>query len=212
MEYAKTRYTMTLGEAIEVWDFKLFDFNYTFPAEHKAEMENYVINYFYEDELGAETMNAFKLRFIPLFMKNIPLCAQMVDLFDENTDLLYNRREEWREKEESTEDYTSDTTQSGNTDSSAENSLTEQDTPINQIAANEQFASFKSKTSSSGKSSTSNTAHKSDNTGRDTTRYGERSYEDRSFLEQMTLIKNNWHNPYGWLCEQLAPCFISLLL
>lgn len=212
MEYAKTRYTMTLGEAIEVWDFKLFDFDYTFPADHKTEMENYVINYFYEDELGAETMNAFKLRFIPLFMKNIGLCAQMVDLFDENTDLLYNRKEEWREKEESTEDYTSDTTQSGNTDSSAENSLTEQDTPINQIAANEQFASFKSKTSSSGGSSTSNTAHKSDNTGRDTTRYGERSYEDRSFLEQMTVIKNNWHNPYGWLCEQLAPCFISLLL
>lgn len=76
MEYAKTRYTMTLGEAIEVWGFKLFDFEYTFPAEHKEEMENYVINYFYEDELGAETMNAFKLRFIPLFMKNIPLCAQ----------------------------------------------------------------------------------------------------------------------------------------
>ena len=212
MEYAKTRYTMTLGEAIEVWDFKLFDFDYTFPAEHKEEMENYVINYFYEDELGAETMNAFKLRFIPLFMKNIPLCAQMVDLFDENTDLLYNRKEEWREQEQELEGTTGHTNQTGSTDSSANNGLVEQDTPINQIAPNEQFASFKSQTNSSGDSSTHNEANKSDTRDRDTTRFGERFNEDRSFLENITTIRNNWHNPYGWLCEQLAPCFISLLL
>lgn len=76
MEYVRTRYTRTLAELMEEDNFQLFDFDYTFPEGHKAEMENYVINWFSEDEIGAETPSAFKRMFIPLFMKHIPLCAQ----------------------------------------------------------------------------------------------------------------------------------------
>lgn len=212
MEYATTRYTQTLGELIENENFKLFDFEYTFPEEHKTEMENYVINWFYEDEIGAETPNAFKRLFIPKFFQNIALCAEMVNLFDENTDLLYNNKEEWRENVQTLEGFTKNTTQSGSTESGANNTLTEQDTPVNPIGANEQYASFKSATNSSGDSSTSNTANESNSRDEDITRYGERFTENRSFLENLETIRKNWQNPYGWLCHQLAPCFISLIL
>ena len=45
MEYVRTRYTRTLAELMEEDNFQLFDFDYTFPEEHKAEMENYATEY-----------------------------------------------------------------------------------------------------------------------------------------------------------------------
>lgn len=212
MEYATTRYTQTLGELIENEGFNLFDFEYTFPEEHKDEMENYVINWFYEDEIGAETPNAFKRLFIPKFFQNIALCAEMVNLYDENIDLLANRSEEYRDIVDELEAITSNQTQSGSTESGANNSLTEQDTPVNPIGANEQYASFKSATNSSGDSSTDNTSTKSDSHDRNRTNYGEKIYTDHNFTENVRIVSENWQNPYAWLCRQLAPCFMSLML
>lgn len=212
MEYVRTRYTRTLAELMEEDNFQLFDFDYTFPEGHKEEMENYVINWFSEDEIGAETPSTFKRMFIPLFMKHIPLCAQMVEMYDRQTELDYTRKEEYRDILSIDLSENVGVKGTGKTDSHAENKLTEQDTPVNPIGANEQYASFKSATNSDGDSTTTSSKEES-RTKQDThTNYGEKYYQDKNFTEIMRIIEENWQNPYGWLCEKLAPCFLSLML
>lgn len=79
--------TVALGRLLTLTDFELFDFDYQFDDPvFKKELEQHIIDYFYDHEIGSETPDMFKRRFKARFLRNIDYYNKMY-----NTTLLqYN--------------------------------------------------------------------------------------------------------------------------
>jgi hypothetical protein len=64
--------TVELGKLLNKTNFKLFDFPYTFDdANFKAQLEQSIIDFYYDYEIGFETPDMFKRKFKARFMRNI---------------------------------------------------------------------------------------------------------------------------------------------
>ena len=68
--------TIELRHVLELDDFELFDFEYTPHTEWKKKLEEDIINYYFFDEIGQETVDRFKhvfrsrlLRIMPYYNK-----------------------------------------------------------------------------------------------------------------------------------------------
>lgn len=78
--------TVELGQLLRT-DFKLFDFNYQFDdAAYKAQLEQNIIDFYYDYEIGQETPDMFKRKFIARWQRIMPYYNKLY-----NTTLLsYN--------------------------------------------------------------------------------------------------------------------------
>ena len=112
--------TVELGRLLDRTDFELFDFDYTFNDQaFKAELEQAVIDFYYDYEIGQETPDMFKRKFKARWNRII---TYYNDLY--NTTLLtYNPLTNYSMDEaldqlstiNNTQDTTSNTTNSGTT-------------------------------------------------------------------------------------------------
>jgi hypothetical protein len=79
--------TVELGKLLELTDFKLFDFDYQFDdTNFKEQLEQQIVDYFYDYEIGQETPDMFKRKFKAKWNRIIPYYNKLY-----NTTLLtYN--------------------------------------------------------------------------------------------------------------------------
>lgn len=79
--------TVELGRLLDKTNFKLFDFDYQFDdATYKAQLEQNIIDFFYDYEIGQETPDMFKRKFKARWNRIIPYYNKLY-----NTTLLdYN--------------------------------------------------------------------------------------------------------------------------
>lgn len=114
--------TVELRHLLET-DFELFDFDYTFDdLNFKKQLEEHIINYYYDYEIGQETPDMFKRKFVTRWKRIIPYYNELY-----NTTLLtynplsnYSMTEALKEIQTNTQNQTATQEQSerGNENSS----------------------------------------------------------------------------------------------
>jgi hypothetical protein len=113
--------TVELGRLLDKTNFKLFDFPYQFDdATYKAQLEQNIIDFYYDYEIGMETPDMFKRKFKARWQRIIPFYNKLYN----TTLLMYNPLTNYSIKDAleqlSTSSSTTDSNSSNNIDSTTD--------------------------------------------------------------------------------------------
>lgn len=234
-----SRVTVELGALLSRTDFKLFDFEYQLDDPNfKAQLEQRIIDYYYDYEIGAETPDMFKRKFKARFLRAIPYYNELYNttLLEYNP-LINSKMSEALDQlaQSSQTDNTASTSSSDTTttDNATQNQTGTTSTVGNQkasdypqqpIATSGFLAGEEDSTSTtdsendttSSASGTSNTDATNDST---TTSSGQTDTSYTKTIEGLTgmtyqdLIRKERENLLripNMLIEELKPCFIMI--
>jgi hypothetical protein len=213
--------TVELGKLLDKTNFKLFDFEYQFDDQNfKAQLEQSIIDYYYDYEIGFETPDRFKRKFKARWQRNIDYFNKLY-----NTTLLeYNPLSNYSLKEvldqlatsssqaDNTENTTLNNTGNTHTFSDIDNKMS--DYPQQPLAGGDYLSGQNNETNDTTIDSTANTtnvttgnvvATSTDNTDYTKTIEGitQTTYPDLIQKHRDTLIQIN-----NMIIDYMKPCFI----
>jgi hypothetical protein len=213
--------TVELGRLLDKTNFKLFDFNYQFDDQNfKSQLEQSIIDFYYDYEIGFETPDMFKRKFKARFLRNIDYFNKLY-----NTTLLeYNPLSNYSLKEvldqlattSSRTDNTANTTltNTGNTHTFSDIDNKISDYPQQPLAGGDYLAGQNNETNDTTIDSSENTtntatgnvvASSTDNTDYTKTIEGitQTTYPELIQKHRDAIIQIN-----NMVIEYMKPCFI----
>lgn len=205
--------TVELRALLERTNFELFDFTYQVddPA-FKTELEQRIIDFYYDYEIGFETPELFKRKFKTRFLRAITYYNKLYNTTLLSYNPLINSKitEALEQLATATNtDENSSTVNSGSTNTSTQTNKTS-DYPQQPIAGGDYLAGATDSTDNSTTDGTTTSTGNTKNTGTTNSSYTKTiealtgtTYQDLIMKERETILRIP-----NMLIEELKPCFI----
>jgi hypothetical protein len=205
--------TIELGRLLDKTNFKLFDFPYVFDdANFKAQIEQQVIDFYYDYEIGQETPDMFKRKFKARWLRMISYYNKLYNttLLDYNPLTNYSMSEALEQLSTSTSEADNTASSAGNSHSSTDSDAQTSDYPQQPIAGGDYLSGANkinsdSTTDDSSSSTSKSTASNTSNSEYTKTLEGITggSYPELIEKHRAALLRIN-----DMIIEELKPCFI----